>query len=502
MKKTPLLLIIIFALALAVRFLWFPQNIYFGFDQARDAFISQEIYQNHDLKIIGPSAASEGLYHGPAYWYLIGPVYLLFRGNPSGPLALLIILNALGVFLIFYLGKKLFDQKTGLLAAFLYAISFAQTQYAFYFGNPAPAILTIMLFYLGWLMLIFYQNPWGWLLIGLNLGFSIQFEFFLIYLFTAVILFLIFFRKEIKKSFKLKFFLIGLLGFIFSISNFILAEFKFGFKTTKTLFNLIFNHKEATVKLATSTFTGRLGQEVIYNLFSFWPKISRFLAVALILSLVFFLIKKSKFRKQMAFLLIWLGSNLFLDIFRPSQLYYVGIGLSAGLIIFVAWLLVEIFNFKKIFFFFFLAVIILSNSLLILRQNPKGSLKEIYVQEGMMLKDEKTVVDKIYQDAAGQPFVVNALMMPYKIKTTWAYLFNWYGQKKYGYLPFWGGEDVPGYPGMLPHDEKLKTPRYAILEPPRGIPEYLKQEFLDSENGYGYPLWESKIGSFVIQKRP
>jgi 4-amino-4-deoxy-L-arabinose transferase-like glycosyltransferase len=502
MKKIPALLIIIFILAVGIRFLWFPGNVYFGFDQARDAFVSQQIYQNHDLKIIGPSAARGGLYHGPSYWYLIGPIYLLFKGNPAGPLGFLSLINALGVFLIFYLGKILFNRKTALLASLLYAFSFAQTQYAMYFGNPAPAVLTIMLFYLGWLFLIFRKNSWGWVLIGLNLGLSIQFEFFLIYLFAAMVLFLIFFRKEIKESFRWKSFGWGLLAFVFAISNFILAEFKFGFKTTKTLLSVFLpGQTPPAVKLATSTFTERLGQEVLYNLFNFWPRIREFLAIALILTLLFFLIRKTKLRKQMGFLLIWLGSNLFLDFFGPPQLYYVSIGLSVGVILFAAWLLMEAFNFKKIVFFFFLTIILLSNSLLIFRQNPKGSMKELYVQEDMMLKDEKKVLDKIYQDAAGKPFIINALMMPYKIKTTWAYLFNWYGQKKYGYLPFWGGEDVPGYPGNLPKSTSLKKPRYAIIEPKRGIPQNLQQEFLDSENGYSYPVWETKIGDFVIQKR-
>jgi len=118
-----------------------------------------------------------------------------------------------------------------------------------------------------------------------------------------------------------------------------------------------------------------------------------------------------------------------------------------------------------------------------------------------MLDDEKKVVDEVYQDSLGEPFTVNALTMPYKIKTTWAYLFNWYGKQRYGYLPVWGGENVLGYPGELPIVTLAKYPRYAIIEPMRGIPEDLKKEFLDSENGYFSPVWEKRFGAFVVQKR-
>lgn len=43
MKKNWWVLIITFILALAVRFLYFPNDISFTYDQARDAFVSQKI---------------------------------------------------------------------------------------------------------------------------------------------------------------------------------------------------------------------------------------------------------------------------------------------------------------------------------------------------------------------------------------------------------------------------------------------------------------------------
>ncbi|MBI4035448.1 hypothetical protein HY383_00720, partial [Candidatus Daviesbacteria bacterium] len=66
-KNIPL--IAIFVLAIFLRLLYFPQNTYFGFDQARDAFAVQGIL-NGDLKIVGPPTANQIFHHGVLYYYI------------------------------------------------------------------------------------------------------------------------------------------------------------------------------------------------------------------------------------------------------------------------------------------------------------------------------------------------------------------------------------------------------------------------------------------------
>jgi hypothetical protein len=58
-----------------------------------------------------------------------------------------------------------------------------------------------------------------------------------------------------------------MLVFIFSVSTFIFAEFKFGFRMAKTFIHTALNFgSQETVKIAHSFFIDRLGQEVLYNL--------------------------------------------------------------------------------------------------------------------------------------------------------------------------------------------------------------------------------------------
>ena len=99
----------IFLLALVVRFLYFPLDIYFGYDQARDAFAASEILKG-DLKIIGPTTSFEGLNHGVLYYYLFSPFYFIGGGDPTYVAAFLRILNASSIILIFLLAKSLFNK--------------------------------------------------------------------------------------------------------------------------------------------------------------------------------------------------------------------------------------------------------------------------------------------------------------------------------------------------------------------------------------------------------
>src|SRR3989344_6707390 len=140
-KKTFRLLLAIFFLALFLRLLYFPQNVYFGNDQARDAYYSYEVLSGN-LKVVGPGMTfSKHLHHGVLFYYLMAPVYYLAQGSPYVPALVILLLNALGTFIVFLIGKNIFNHKVGLWATFLYAISFEQTQYASFFSHPGMALI-------------------------------------------------------------------------------------------------------------------------------------------------------------------------------------------------------------------------------------------------------------------------------------------------------------------------------------------------------------------------
>lgn len=509
--KQSYILLVIFAVALVVRFLYFPGNIYFGFDQARDAYESQNIYKNFDVKIVGPPTADPNLFHGPLYWYLVGPMYLLGDGDPAIPAGFLRVYNAAGVFLIFWIGKILFEWRVGLLASLLYAFSFEQTQYAIYFHHPPLAVLTIMLFY-GSLALAIFKKDWrGIPLSLLGYGLSLQAEFQLPYLGVMFVLLFLIFRKVLLPLLRFRTILTASVLFFLTISTFILAELKFGARTTRGILGLLsrVGKSEHDFGFALSTYFKRLVLQVHDNIFgveTFGP------AVLLLLlgTTLFYILNKKEDYQKLLFLAIWFLSTSILTVFGPVPLYYTNVGISPAILLLSSFFIAKVYKMASWVVPIALAVIISSNLILVRRQNQLGVINDIQVQAGMLLGREKQLTDYIYQTAGRKPIVVSASTMPLKINTTWAYLFEWYGKQKYGYLPYWAGEVAAGYPGStsLPtwQSQERDYVMFSIIEPTRGVRQAFIDQFLESQEQYGPVLEEKRLGDsaqtqLVVQRR-
>lgn len=499
-------LIIIFLLALFLRFLYFPENIYFGYDQARDAYVSLDILKG-DLKIVGPPTSVEGLYHGVLYYYILAPLYLIGNHNPEFIAVALKVFNASGIFLIFFIGSILFNQRVGAIASLLYAVSFEQTQFSIYMGNPTLAVLSVLLMYTGLAMVIFKQRSWGFPLATLGLGFSIQFQFALIYLFIPFLVLLVIFRK-IFLNFPLKIWLFSAASLILSLLTFILAEIKYNFRTLNTLSALSGAEKNMENILKTYVYT--LQKMISFNLTESLLVVNITMLVLLIL-FTFFLYKK-KISKQLIFLSIWffsiigtiLVSGGVADLRNNVPLYYPNVGVSLALLIFVAFLVSRLFERNKLLGILILGFIIGANLNMVQSFNQKGTVSEINVQQGMLLSDEKKVLDYMYNESGSQLFAAKGITMPFYINTTWSYLFEWYGKKTYGYIPIWNGKNAEGFPGNLKVvevQEGLPPLRFLIIEPTRGVPTYLIDEYLKEESYFTKVVDEKKFGEFIVQKR-
>lgn len=500
------LLVVIFILALLIRFLYFPNDIYFGFDQARDAFAATEILKG-DIKLIGPTTSFEGLNHGVLYYYLYAPFYLIGQADPSWAASMLRIVNSLGVFLIFILSTSLFNIYVGIIAAFFYAVSFEQTQFALYFNHPSFAVISILLLFLGLSLLIFRRKDFGLIIALAGLGLSIQFEFILTYLIIPFTLVLLIFRKSIPAvSIKIK--LLGMLTLFLTLLTFIVSEIKYGFRSFNFLFQFLFGLSEKSFSNAVTLYLFEMGQVIKFNLTGN-TDLKLFAALILVLSL--FLLLFSSIRKQIIFLSIWFFSGVVVYfVNRVAKIdvdiiqYHPNVGLSLPLIIFVSYLIFMVGRRAGYLSVIIIILILAANFSLINKINPYGSMPEINSQSFMLLSDEKKVLDYLYQDANGREFAVKAISIPFYVNTTWSYLFQWYGRGKYGYLPIWNGVNALGYPGnLIVEDAQDKAPplRYLIIEPLRGIPVHLINDYLREESYFTDIEKQVKIGEFQVQVR-
>ncbi len=499
---------IIFIIALAVRFYYFKQNIYFGFDEARDALVAENIYLKGDFKLIGPPASGNtGLFHRPSFWDMVGPLYLLAGGNLYIVSAVFRIINALGIFLVFAIAKKLFSKKAGYVAAFLYAISFEQSQYAIYFSKEALALICWLIIMLIVVSIYKKENRtkiWGLPIISLCFGLMIQFNIIYAGFGLGIIaLFCLIFPQ--LKQIKLKSWILAILAFGVTMSTFIVAELKYNFREIKTAINLIhggfgvMNAGQSKYSLFWDKYLTMFRDNLVgLSLDINWQRVV-IACVAIVFTawLVISAIKDKKYAILLAWLFTWVGIML-----AGGHLgYYTNIALSVSILIGVGVILDKIEN-KNLLIWIILLGIIISNGLLIYDRRDKGLITTIKPQPYMNLVDERKIIDQMYTEAAGRGFTLRLTGIPYRIQTVWYYLLNQYGYKKYGYFPYWEHGNVLGYPGELPVPTNGTTClRFLVREPMRGLPVDLVELDEKDENYFSTIIDRKEIGQFTIEER-
>lgn len=506
MKKNILLILLgIFIFGYLINVLFLPKlSLSFYYDTARDAFTVQEIISG-DLKILGPPASTPGLYHGVFYYYFLVPPYLFGHGSPIVAAYWIALFNAGTVFIVFYLTFLLTKKVgAGLLAAFLFAISFESTQYATWLSNPTLGIWTVPLIYLGlWIWIApgvgGKLKEWGPIISALGLGLSIQSEIFLVYHIVPIVIWLWFVRKNIKKYDLFKFFII----LVLVLSPMILAEIKFGFRGINGFVSLLTNQDAVTASKNLGDFIVLFLNELgrVFAL-SAYPSNIGYGGIFILALLVISLLRWKKYALSWEpFLASWLLSFVTIvsvgGISTPFLLVGTGPAVSIILGIFIyKWFVSGRKNLALVILF----LVVFSNLAMIFKENPNGSTL-FAIQKDLILNKELPAIDYVYR-VGGKNFAVNTLTNPLWINTTWSYLFNWYGKEKYGYLPEWYGRDQIGLLGNNLTSVSSNTKVYIfIIEPMQGIPgKYLGEE-LSYEDSFTTVVEEKTFGEIRVQKR-
>lgn len=124
-KEFVTLLLITFA-SIFLRFVNYGNRWGLAYDQARDVIVSHQILVEMEIPVSGPFSASGPFVFGP-FWYWFHSLLTLI--NPSSVMWLWIIQTSISSFMpvvMFFIGRKILNNKFGLLLAFLTAISTAQ----------------------------------------------------------------------------------------------------------------------------------------------------------------------------------------------------------------------------------------------------------------------------------------------------------------------------------------------------------------------------------------
>lgn len=505
--QTALILLALYLLTAGIRLVSVKNYQFpFWFDQGRDAIVSRNIIEKHDLKIQGPTAAgtNDSVYHGVGYYYVIGPLYTLFRGDPQLVINTLILLTSLSVIAIYVLAFDITQNRAfSLLAGILYATSLDAIRAGTWLSNPVLAAAALpFLWYFIWLTFFRYKTIYLPLLaVTLAIVHQGAILFFPLWGVVLVSWYIAWQKNAFKNRLTIQQVICSAALYLAGISSMILAQvlaWRAGIFSMSTLL------QAATSPESGATALWLTVQNYIVKLVALGTPSFPVLSVLIIGSAIFTIATQKK--PQRIFFLLLIGSPLFLLSWYFKNMYHIFFGLEAIMPILIAYVLHSLppqLSFKKTIIAGIVGILVLSNVIAWQKQTQQ-KISDYFVPQGTYLQQQLTIIDEIYAAADGKPFSISSLTNPYGYNTLWAYLFSWYGQTKYGYTPKWFGPDQTGLFGdeLLPKTTQPLPMHISIYEPPEGIPSWLFTEFSATQTTVaGTPSAKVHSGSMFAEIR-
>lgn len=476
-------------------------QVNFYYDQARDAYEAYSIWHNFDIKVIGPATDIPGLYHGALWFYFLAPLYFIGQGSFDIAATLFFLLSWLTLPLVWLLAKELSkNPKVATATVILYAFSPLFQLSSRWVSNPTLGLMLMpIVMYSMWMYLKSAKSKYAVVLgistalvIHANLGYALV-------LLTAP---LFWFLRE-KRSWKSLIPLFMSFGVV--MSPFALAEVKFHGRGIQAFVEFIVHRKGSNSSIiGILELTLKKWNELFKYSFVTLPMIVTTILLLVLIGLIF-APQLKKIRREVLFLFVWIVNLLLFQFFNT--------GISTSVFVhfpyvIAAMLLVVMILGRFVKNKFALAAIMIVLMVFQIQKSMEliaESRNPLTVQIGATYENVKKVINYTYKNTDTPMFTVNTITSPLFINTTWAYAYNFYGQKQYGFLPYWDGRDQAGLLGSMPvrdgQKHVLGETRYLIIEPTTGIPEYFMNQIMGEENSWSELVSEEMIGNFKIQKR-
>lgn len=462
------------------------KNFLFGIDQGRDYLAVEKIVKEGKLTLIGPEigagfASLNGVFHGPYYFYSLVLPFLIWGGNPYGGLVLMFFFGVSSLLLFFFMANKIFGFKVAMVATFLFSLSPLITSQSRFMWNSHPSTFFILLaFWFTYKMIdgrgkyFFLATFFAGVIYGFEIGISIP-------LVISQFLFAILFLK-IKD---IRFYLSGVLGVAIAHLPFFLFDIRHNFMQMRGILGSLFSSltKQGSIDSA-SLFAD--------HLVNFWHNFRNTFVLSwifplLLLVLMLYVLHEAKRRKIslpevpfVNFLLILPVVSFVIFLFLKTAVWdFYLIQLHIAYILLFAYF--SLIRITKIRILFIALLILMIPGLF---KELRRAYVDYYDFGGTAkIKGKIEAIDYLYKEAGGNKFNV-LVFTPPVYDYAYQYLFNWYGQKKYGYTP---GHERGGELYLLIEPESSGLWHKGWLETVIGPGEVIKEEKLPS--------------GFIVQKR-
>lgn len=487
--KKNYILVFILLLALSLRVYTISgNNIFFYYDQARDAVVSSSIITDKDIKIQGPSVSgtNDSVYHGVLYYYVIAPAYVLGGGSPFVVSAYLAVISLLGIIVTYKISIEVFKSKTvGLIAAFFQSVSAVSIHLSTWLSNPnLSGIFVPLTYYYIWKIFLseIKQSKISYIFFGASIALSMQSALQNITIFGSI--FIVFIYSIFNKFYKLEVqkLLFSVFTFFVGISTMILTEILMYRRGILSLESLNLNQHETNFfeilpQIASKYYFIISNILVAQKLFV--------LPIFIVLIALVFIAKMN--RKQAILMLVFLLAPLWLLVWHYRDPNHTFIGVETVIFLLLSAGITRLIKQKKqilnLLGFAFLGTFAVANFIQILDWNKQQHHHFGVIQNGAFLNRQLQVVNKTYEIANGSQFSFSSLTSPYAINATWDYLYRWHGQSKYGYTPYYIGIDQKYFitEKVLEQKYQPETLHFIIFEPDTTLSEEIQNDFIKNQ---------------------
>lgn len=423
----------------------FTNSFAFTYDVGRDMLAVNDIIHLDKIPLIGQTTGLPGLFYGPWWYYILTIPFILVSGNPAGIVFFIAISGIATVLIGYKLGKNIGGASLGLLFASFLSFSPVMIGLTSQIWNPnlIPLFVVLLMYCLHFTYASLEEKkalgvayP---LFLGILLGIILDSEvvFGLLFLVGAIISIIII----LDKKFKLNDYLFFILGFFIILSPRIIFEFRHNFLMINSLLSFVEN-----------SFLSSHGNQAIFrpinsvsSLFGLWLEtVSNGNLTTGIILIIFTTFSLIYFHKKIGkeeglflriCLIITATFLIGLSVFPAAIWSHYIVGIPVIYIFFLSMAILKVLqNLKKMKLIIISLVVVCLASFV----NPVGIMdayrKPLWEGDASVYRNQLAVVDYVYKEAKGKDFKYVVYTPPVH-DYTYRYLFKWYGQNKYNYLP-------------------------------------------------------------------
>lgn len=394
------ILVFVLLLAFFLRFYKISEYMTFLGDEGRDAIIVKDILVNHHFPLIGPPTSVGNIYLGPLYYYMMAISMGIFWLNPASAAGMDAFFGVASVIMIYYLGKVWFGRLTGLIAAYLYAISPVTILAARSSWNPNPAPFFALVSMFSLYKLHRSGNFLYLALTGLSIGAALQMHYLAVILIpiAAVLWFYeIVFRKfkQLQTRKLITGTLLGIIFFVFIMSPLIWFDLRHNFLNYRAIIELLSGG--GAVKSDIFTNVTRLPALFSYNLIGRYITAENiFLQIFISVLVLFAVIYKFSWPKLA--LGVWLAVGLLGLTFYQQSIYDHYLGFLNPVPFLLLGSIVSIRVFNKQIIYVSLTIILVFLTIVNFQKSP------LRYPPNNQLKRTQQVAKFVIDQAQGEPF--------------------------------------------------------------------------------------------------